>query len=85
MVYVTDAKRAAREWDLRASDRGVNVLLAEPAFSVVLARTWHELDGLTVAAPAQVAVDLMSGPGRSPAEAEELVDWMGRNEYSWRQ
>jgi hypothetical protein len=85
MVYVTDAKRAAREWDLRASDRGVNVLLAEPAFSVVLARTWHELDGLTVAAPAQVAVDLMSGPGRSPAEAEELVEWMGRNEYSWRQ
>jgi hypothetical protein len=85
MVYVTDAERAAREWGLRASDRGVNVLLAEPAYGVALARTRRELDGLTVAAPTQVAVDLMSGPGRSPAEAEELLEWMGRNEYSWRQ
>ena len=30
------------------------------------------------------AVDLMTGPGRNPAEAEELLGWLQRNEQSWR-
>ena len=37
-----------------------------------------------LAAPTQVVVDLMTGPGRSPNEAEELLEWMKRNERSWR-
>ena len=66
------------------ADAGVNVLLAEPAYPVLLERPVEALDGLMLAAPTQVAVDLMTGPGRSPAEAEELLDWMRRNEDSWR-
>ncbi len=84
MIYVADTRQAADVWGLRPVDAGVNVLLAEPAYDVVWERTREALDGLRVAAPAQVAVDLMTGPGRAPSEAEELLDWMARNEQSWR-
>lgn len=84
MVYATNAENAAAAWDLRPTEVGANVLIAKPAYQVVLERTVSALDGLLVAAPTQVAVDLMTGPGRAPAEAEELLDWMGRNEQSWR-
>lgn len=84
MVYVADAERAARAWGLREVDAGVNVLLAEPAYGVALTRTVQIDGGLIAAAPSQVVVDLMTGPGRAPAEAEELLEWMRRNEHSWR-
>lgn len=84
MVYARDPDRAAAAWGARATDAGANVLIARPAYPVALARTVQALDGLTVAAPAQVAVDLMTGPGRAPAEAAELLDWMKRNENAWR-
>lgn len=32
----------------------------------------------------RTAVDLLSGPGRGPAEAQALLDWMERNESAWR-
>lgn len=84
MIYATDPDRAAKAWGLRPTDVGVNVLLARPAYPVVLERITVGLDGLRLAAPTQVAVDLLTGPGRSPGEAEELLSWMGRNERSWR-
>ena len=34
--------------------------------------------------PAQVAVDLLTGPGRNPGEAVALMDWMERNERALR-
>ncbi|WP_280420857.1 helix-turn-helix domain-containing protein [Nocardia carnea] len=84
MVYAPDPARAAKQWGLRPTDTGVNVLIASPAYPVVLERTTAGLDGLRLAAPTQVAVDLMTGPGRAPAEADELLSWMGQNERSWR-
>lgn len=84
MVYVRDAARAAQQWGLRETETGANVLLVEPVYRVVMERTMTALDGVTLVGPAQVAVDLMSGPGRAPAEAEELIEWMRRNEQSWR-
>lgn len=94
MVYTAEPWRASEMWGLRKTETGVNVLLAEPAYSVALARTVEAPDGLTFAAPTQVAVDLMTGPGRSPSEAEALIDWARhspdfinwkrRNEQSWR-
>lgn len=83
-VYVDDAATAAQQWDLRPTDSGANVLLAEPRYGVVRERSLVALEGLRIAAPAQVAADLMSGPGRAPSEAEALIDWMARNEHSWR-
>lgn len=32
----------------------------------------------------QVAVDLLTGPGRNPSEAVALLDWMAANERAWR-
>ncbi|MEA5455638.1 hypothetical protein SPF06_12970 [Sinomonas sp. JGH33] len=84
MVYISEAERAAMEWGLRPTETGANVLIAKPAYPVVLERTVTALEGLQVAAPTQVAADLMTGPGRAPSEAEELLDWMERNEQSWR-
>ena len=58
------------------------MLLAEPSFDVPFVRTLTNESGVQVAAPTQVVVDLMTGPGRGPQEAEELLEWMMRNEQS---
>ena len=54
-----------------------------PLDSVALERTW-EADGVTLAALSQVAADLLTSPGRGPAEAEQLLTWMRGNEEVWR-
>jgi hypothetical protein len=84
MMYVENAVAAADAWGLSPADAGTNVLLGEAKFDVVFDRTHRDDSGLVLAAPSQVAVDMMTGPGRNPNEAEELLDWMRRNERSWR-
>jgi len=84
MIYVEGADEAAGAWDLRPAEAGANVLLAEPKYDVVFERALTNSEGVTIAAPTQVVVDLMTGPGRNPSEAEELLEWMRRNEQSWR-
>jgi len=78
MTYVDDAEMAAATWGLRSPDVGANVMLAQPRFDVVFERGLTNAQGVALAAPTQVAVDLMTGPGRSPSEAEELLGWMDR-------
>lgn len=84
LIYVTEPDTCAQLWGLRPTESAANVLLAEPEFEVPLVRTRINSAGLRIAAPAQVAVDMMTGPGRNPSEAEELIEWMIRNEASWR-
>jgi hypothetical protein len=92
MVYVKDAESAAQEWGLRKVDAGANVLLSEPRFNVVFVRprlvdlfaSIRVASPVRVAAPSQVAVDLLSGPGRNPSEGEALIEWMLRDEEAWR-
>lgn len=84
MVYSRDPQQFAKENGLRPAESGVSVLLAQPANDVVFERRVERRDGLLLAAPAQTAVDLMTGPGRAPSEAEELLNWMVKNEQSWR-
>lgn len=83
-IYSARPEISVKSWGLRPTDRGANVILAKPKYDVVFRRVLNRTDGLKVASPTQVAVDLMSGPGRAPSEAEELIDWMVRNEQSWR-
>lgn len=85
-IYVSDAEAAAQTWNLRPSEAAPNILLIEPksARDVVFTNTSRNENGLILAAPSQVAVDLMNGPGRNPAEAEELLTWMSANESQWR-
>lgn len=82
-IYVDQRQATAEALDLRPADAGVNVLLLSPFDSVVYERTW-ERDGTVFAAPSQVAVDLISSPGRGPAEADALMSWMAKNERVWR-
>lgn len=84
MIYTSDAAKMAEQWGLRSADAGANVMLAEPEIDVVFARTLTNQEGVTIAAPTQVVVDLLTGPGRAPSEGEDLLAWMQRNEGSWR-
>ena len=68
---------------LREVETGANVLVAKSAYDVVYERT-SVVDGVFMVAPSQAAVDLMTGPGRNPAEAEELLAWMEANAGEWR-
>jgi hypothetical protein len=83
MIYTNDPAALASRLDLREVETGANVLLAKNKYDVVFERT-QDLGGVTIAAPSQAAVDLMTGPGRNPVEAEALLDWMERNETAWR-
>lgn len=82
-IYVEDAGAAAEAWGLQRVDTGGNVLLVEPRSPVVFERT-EVADGLTYAAPSQIAADLLTAPGRGPAEADALLAWMGEHEVAWR-
>jgi len=83
-IYVDRLDRAVERLDLREVDTGANVLLATgDYYDVVFARS-QDVDGLRIAAPSQVAVDLLTAPGRGPTEAQALLDWMQANESAWR-
>ena len=82
-AYVADPTEAANALDLRPTGSGANVVLAANADDFAFERA-RDVDGLRVAAVSQVAVDLMTGPGRNPAEADALLDWMEENEDAWR-
>ena len=84
MVYVDGIERVAGELGLRPVDGGANVLLAAPKDDFVYERA-KVVGGLTLAAPSQVAVDLLTSPGRGPSEATALLDWMEEDERAWRQ
>lgn len=82
-IFVEHAERFARDLDLKPTDAGINVLLAEPFDPVVFERA-QQIKGVTYAAPSQVVADLYHGPGRQPQEAAALLRWMARNERAWR-
>lgn len=85
-AYVEDIERAADWLQLRPTETAPNVILIEPKVrdSAVFLNTRPARDGVTLASPSQVAADLLNGPGRNPAEAEELITWMLQNEGAWR-
>lgn len=82
-IYVDDIARTVERLRLRTAESGANVVLVEPYDPVVFDRATVR-DGLRVVAPTQLAVDLLTGPGREPSEGNELLAWMGKNEDAWR-
>lgn len=82
-VYAERPDELAIQTGLRRVDQGANCLLLSPYDPVVFKRTRSDR-GLRLVALSQLAVDLITGPGRAPAEAEELMTWMGRSEDVWR-
>ena len=83
LIYTEEPTLIATRLDLRPVDSGANVLLVSPPDPVVFERA-AEREGVRIAAPSQIAVDLLNGPGRAPAEGEALLDWMESNESAWR-
>jgi transcriptional regulator with AbiEi antitoxin domain of type IV toxin-antitoxin system len=83
LIYAVQPQELANELELRPVETGANALLVRPSDEVVFARSTKR-DGLQIAAPSQIVADLLNGPGRAPAEADALLDWMRRNESVWR-
>lgn len=85
-VYVPSIELAAEKWGLRPNDAAPNVILVEPkpTNDVAFRNTTKAANGITLAATAQVAADLLNGSGREPAEGEALIEWMRNNEGLWR-
>lgn len=82
-VYVDDPERAAEDLDLKRADAGANIVLLQPEDDATFERT-NKVEGLRRASLPMIVADLLTGPGRSPAEAEALMDWMEDNEEVWR-
>ena len=85
-VYVSSLQEAMQQWGLRPNTTAPNVILLEPVArtDVPFRNVIQSKSGYTIAAPSQVAADLLNGPGREPAEGEELIQWMKTNEAMWR-
>lgn len=83
LVYTEEADAVASKLDLLPADEGANVVLLRPFDRVVWDRATRE-NGVTYAAPSQIAVDCLTGTGRMPAEGEALLSWMEENESNWR-
>ena len=82
-LYVRNLSAAVQALDLRRTEVGANVALATGKYDAAFDRT-DVVGGLRVAALSQVAVDLLTGPGRNPTEATALLDWMEADESRWR-
>jgi hypothetical protein len=73
MIYVDDFAEAASALQLTSTTSGANVMLLVPFDEVVFKRTIIN-NNITLVASSQLAVDLLTSPGRSPAEAEAVLD-----------
>jgi hypothetical protein len=83
VAFSDEPEQLAGELSLRESETGSNVMLARPFDTVVFDRAFGR-DGLRFVSPSQAAADLLTGPGRSPEEAESLIEWMRAHEDAWR-
>lgn len=81
-LYAEDPIRVMEQMGLKTVDRGTNVLVMRPYDEVVYAKS-RVVDGIRLAAPAQVAADLLTGPGRSSEEAEQLMAVLAAGEPGW--
>ncbi len=83
VIYVDGFDDAVPGLDLRIAERGANVMLIEPSDDWVFEGS-SVRRGVHVVSVSQAAADLLTSPGRGPAEAEALIAWMRENEGEWR-
>ena len=84
VVYTMDPSTLADGLSLIPADAGADTILIRPDNPVVFARTSRDQDGLTWAAPSQIAIDCLAGDGRMPSEGEAVIEWMDEDESRWR-
>ena len=83
IVYADDPERFAKVGRLLPSKIGANVILAKPYDPIVFQRGWRDA-GFPSVSIAQLAIDLLTGTARMPAEGQALIGWMRRNETRWQ-
>jgi hypothetical protein len=83
VVYTLDRDQLATNLDLLEVESGADTVLIRPQNRVPFYGV-KTFDGLPFAAPSQVAIDCLSGPGRMPEEGAALIAWMIDNEPQWR-
>ncbi len=83
VVYAADPTALLEPLQLLPAADGHDVVLLRPADRFVYARA-QRTDGLRYAAPSQVALDCLTGPGRMPAEGEALLTWMAEHAAAWQ-
>lgn len=83
MLYADNVDELIQRLNLRRVDAGANLLVAADRDQVAFVGA-QEFQGVRLAAPSQIAIDLLSGPGRSPSEGEALLEWMESHEREWR-
>ena len=76
--YVDNIGSAATALKIRPTEAGANVMLLAPFDEVVFQRTWED-GGLTLVAPSQAAVDLLTSPGRALSEAGAILERLAGN------
>ncbi|MER5262356.1 type IV toxin-antitoxin system AbiEi family antitoxin [Actinosynnema sp. NPDC002837] len=81
-LYAEDPIGLMDQLGLRPVDRGANVVVMRPYDDVVHAKS-RIVDGVAFAPPAQVVADLLTGPGRSTEEAEQLMAVLGASDRGW--
>ena len=83
VVYTDDPARLAKDYRLRPTRTGGNVITAVPYDPIVYERT-RTIDGIEHASITQVLIDCLTGMQRMPSEGEALLKWMKQNEQRWR-
>lgn len=81
-LYAEDPRGLMDELGLKVVERGTNVLVMRPYDDIVHTKA-RLVDGIEYAPPAQVVADLLTGPGRSSEEAEQLMAALELSEPGW--
>ncbi len=82
-IYTDRSEALVERLDLMPVPEAGNVLLLDPRDDFVYAGAESD-GGLRYAAPSQVALDCLTGPGRMPAEGEAVLLWMAEQLDTWR-
>lgn len=87
MLYVhagpADVDDVADRLGLLRVDGNADVLVMR-AHDEVVFDGWQDVDGVPHVALSQLVVDCLAGPGRLPAEGEEVLRYMTEHEHEWR-
>ena len=81
-VHTRRITELARTIGLRPVDRGANVFVVRPFDEFVL-RGVRLVNDLSCVAPAQAVADLLTGPGRSTEEADQLMRVLADDDPRW--
>lgn len=83
MIYTANSQKLIEELGLSEIENGSNVILLETKAPFIFDRSQVLQEGFSTAPIAQIAVDLLSGPGRNPEVGNELIKWMSLNSQAW--